>query len=116
MTAKDSKGKELFKESKIYMPIPHQLGRGDKMGRGPYEKSGVLRDTSLPPGRPVHESFTIPFPTEEVKKGDTIVRNIKDHEMTVDIELWYLPFGTKTSDAFLWHKATKKVSLEKGGL
>ena len=49
MTAKDSKGKELFKQSKIYMPIPQQLGRGDKMGRGPYEKSGIIRDSSLPP-------------------------------------------------------------------
>ena len=46
MTEKDSNGKELFKQSKIYMPIPQQLGRGDKMGRGPYEKSGILRDTT----------------------------------------------------------------------
>lgn len=116
MTAKDSKGKEIFKQSKTYMPIPQQLGRGDKMGRGPYEKSGIVRDNGLPPNRPVNESFEIPFPSEEVKKGDTIARKIADHDMTIDVELMYLPFGTKESGTFSWHKVTKKVSLEKGGV
>ena len=103
MTAKDNKGKEIFKQSKIYMPIPQQLGRGDKMGRGPYEKSGIIRDTSLPPGRPVHENFDISFPSGE-------------YEMTVDVELVYLPFGARDSDPFTWQKVTKKVSIEKGGV
>jgi hypothetical protein len=115
VTAKDSSGKELFKQSKIYMPIPQQLGRGDKMGRGPYEKSGILRDTTLPPGRPVHESFEIPFPVEEAKKDGKVVRTIKDYDMTVDVELMYLPFGTR-DDKFTWQKVTKKVSIEKGGV
>jgi hypothetical protein len=103
VTAKDSKGKELFEQSKIYMPIPQQLGRGDKMGRGPYEKSGILRDTSLPPNRSVRENFEISYPSGE-------------HEMTVDVKLWYLPFGNKVDDPFLWQKVTKKVSIEKGGV
>ncbi len=116
MTAKDSNGKELFKQSKTYMPIPQQLGRGDKMGRGPYEKSGIIRDSSLPPGRPVLESFEIPFPVDEVKKDDKVLRTIKDYDMTVDVELMYLPFGTKESGQFTWQKVTKKVSIEKGGV
>jgi hypothetical protein len=116
VTAKDSKGKEFFKQSKIYMPIPQQLGRGDKMGRGPYEKSGILRDSSLPPGRPVTESFEIAFPVEEVKQGDTVQRNITDYDMTIDVELMYLPFGTKESGQLTWQKVTKKVSIEKGGV
>jgi hypothetical protein len=116
VTAKDSNGKELYRQSKIYMPIPQQLGRGDKMGRGPYEKSGMIRDSSLPPNRPVIESFEIPFPVEEVKKDDKVVRTIKDYEMTVDVELMYLPFGTKESGQFTWQKVTKKVSIEKGGV
>ena len=116
MTGKDGKGKEIFKESKIYMPIPHQLGRGDKMGRGPYEKSGILRDTSLPPGRPLHETFVIPFPAEFSKKDGKPVTKILDYDMNIDVELWYLPFGTKQDDPFLWKKETLKVSLEKGGL
>jgi len=53
VTAKDSKGNEIAKHTRIYMPIPQQLGRGDKMGRGPYEKSGIIRDNGLPPNRPV---------------------------------------------------------------
>jgi hypothetical protein len=116
VTAKDSNGKELFKQTKTYMPIPQQLGRGDKMGRGPYEKSGIIRDSSLPPNRPVIESFEIPFPVDEVKKDDKVVRTIKDYDMTVDVELMYLPFGTKESGQFTWQKVTKKVSIEKGGV
>lgn len=85
------------------MPIPQQLGRGDKMGRGPYEKSGILRDSSLPPNRPVREEFEIPYPAGE-------------YEMNVDVELWYLPFGTKENDPFLWHKVSKKAVIEKGGV
>ena len=115
MTAKDSKGKELFKQSKIYMPIPQQLGRGNKMGRGPYEKSGMIRDTSLPPNRPVIESFDIPLPAEFAKKDGKDVTTILDYDMTVDVELMYLPFGTR-DDNFTWQKVTKKVSIEKGGV
>jgi hypothetical protein len=33
VTAKTNDGKVFFKEEKIYMPIPQQMGRGDKMGR-----------------------------------------------------------------------------------
>ena len=103
MTAKNNSGKEIFKQSKIYMPIPQQLGRGDKMGRGPYEKSGIIRDNGLPPDRPVHENFEIPYPAGE-------------YDMTVDVELMYLPFGTVESGKFSWQKVAKKVSIEKGGI
>lgn len=85
------------------MPIPQQLGRGDKMGRGPYEKSGILRDNGLPPDRPVHENYEIPYPEGE-------------YDMTVDAELMYLPFGTVESGKFSWQKVTKKISIEKGGV
>ncbi len=85
------------------MPIPQQLGRGDKMGRGPYEKSGLIRDTGLPPNRPVKEDFEILFPAGE-------------YDMTVDVELMYLPFGNKEGGQFTWQKVTKKVSIEKGGV
>ena len=98
------------------MPIPQQLGRGDKMGRGPYEKSGILRDTSLPPNRPVQATFEIPFPVEEVEQGDKVVRKILDYDMTIDVELVYLPFGTRDSGQFTWQKVTKKVSIERGGV
>jgi hypothetical protein len=98
------------------MPIPQQLGRGDKMGRGPYEKSGIIRDNGLPPDRPVLEKFEIPVPAQFTKKNGKDVTTILDHEMTVDVELMYLPFGTVDSGKFSWHKVTKKVSIEKGGV
>ena len=98
------------------MPIPQQLGRGDKMGRGPYEKSGILRDTSLPPNRLVIESFDIPFPAEFTKQDGKNVTTILDYDMTVTVELMYEPFGTKDSDTFTWQSVTKKVSIEKGGV
>ena len=97
------------------MPIPQQLGRGDKMGRGPYEKSGIIRDNGLPPNKPVQENFEIPYPAEFVKKDGKDVTNILDHEMTVDIELTYMPFGDKDT-GITWHKVTKKITLEKGGV
>jgi hypothetical protein len=115
VTAKDSKGKEIAKHTRIYMPIPQQLGRGDKMGRGPYEKSGIVRDNGLPPNRPVHEEFEIPFPAEFVKKGGKEVTNILDHEMTVDIKLTYMPFGEEET-GITWHKVSRKVNIEKGGV
>ncbi len=98
------------------MPVPQQLGRGDKMGRGPYEKSGIIRDNGLPPGRTVFEKFDIPFPLKEVKKDGKTTRTILDNDMTIDVELIYLPFGTADSDAFTWKKVTRKVSIEKGGV
>jgi len=97
------------------MPIPQQLGRGDKMGRGPYEKSGIIRDNGLPPNRPVNENFEIPYPAEFVKKDGKDVTNILDHEMTVDIELIYMPFGERDT-GITWHKVTRKITLEKGGV
>jgi hypothetical protein len=47
------------------MPIPQQLGRGNRMGRGPYEKSGLVQDSSLPPLRTVSSTYEIFFPFEE---------------------------------------------------
>ncbi len=114
MTAKTPDGKEIFKESKVYMPVPGKMGRGDKMGRGPYEKSGILRDTALPPLKTVKEKFDIHFPFKDVKEGEKTVRKILANEMTIDVELWYHPFGKKEEEhSFLFGKATKKVSIEK---
>jgi len=75
VTAKTADGKVFYKNEKIYMPVPQQMGRGDKMGRGPYEKSGILRDTSLPPLKTTREKFTIPVYTEATK-DDKLVRTI----------------------------------------
>jgi hypothetical protein len=51
----------LFSQEKIYMPMPQKMGRGDEMGRGPYEKSGIINDTGLPPGKTVESIFNPAF-------------------------------------------------------
>lgn len=93
----------MFNNEKIYMPVPQQMGRGDKMGRGPYEKSGLLEDTSLPPGKMVEERFEIYFPLQDGK--------LVTDEYEVNVKLWYLPYGTMNSDPFLWRDETRKVKI-----
>jgi hypothetical protein len=105
---------EIFSEDKIYMPLPQQFGRSDKMGRGPYEKSGIINDTGLPPGKTVEEHFEILFPTEDVRKGKRVVsRTLEDNEMEVNVKLWYLPYGNKKTDPFLWKEFTKTLTVSK---
>lgn len=86
------------------------------MGRGPYEKSGMIRESGLPPHRTVTEKYAISFPQQEVKEGEKTVMKLLSNEMIIDIELWYLPFGVKDSDnSFLWQKVTKQVTVSKTG-
>lgn len=116
VTTKTPDGKIINQQEKIYMPIPQQFGRGDKMGRGPYEKSGLLKDTSLPPLRTVKETFSIPL-YKEIKKDGKLARTIISNDITVEVELWYLPYGKKDDEgnSQMWQKVTKKLSIAKGG-
>ena len=116
VTAKTKEGKVFFQDQRIYMPIPQQFGIGDKMGRGPYEKSGILRDTSLPPLRTVTEKFYIPGYNESKKEGK-LIREIIANDFTVEVELWYLPYGNRDDEgnSQLWQKVTKTLSIAKGG-
>ena len=63
------------------------------MGRGPYEKSGILRETSIPALARVHETFEITFPFEDKPSGKTTRRELLEDEIEVSVILWYLPFG-----------------------
>lgn len=81
------------------------------MGRGPYEKSGILEDTSLPPRRRVEERFEIPFPTKQVDS----VQQPAFRDMDVEVKLWYLPFGTKSASPVLWRQFSSTVHLSEGG-
>jgi hypothetical protein len=116
VTAKTKDGKVFYTNEKIFMPIPQQMGRGDKMGRGPYEKSGLIRDTSLPPRKTVKEEFSIPVYTEAMKDGKT-TRTIIANDFTVDVELWYLPYGKKDDpgNAQQWFAVSKNLHIEEGG-
>lgn len=84
----------------------------DRMGRGPYEKSAMIRDTGLPPLRTVHESFEIRFPYKDVKKGENVTREIVDNEMEVEVRLLYLPYGERSQDHYVWYVTKKLVGLK----
>jgi len=85
------------------------------MGRGPYEKSGLVQDQSLPPLRTVTSTYEIFFPFEEKENedGDT-VRTFPSESLGVEVKLWYMPYGTIDDDAFLWReeKKTVKIAME----
>lgn len=88
------------------MPVPQQFARGNTMGRGPYEKSGMVADTALHPGKKTKEHFEIYFPTAEGQTSST---------MNLKVELWYLPYGNMQSDPFLWKEYTETVEVDLQG-
>lgn len=106
----------MFNNERVFMPVPQQLGRGNRMGRGPYEKSGLVEDSSLPPLRTVTSSYEIFFPFEDVENeaGDT-VRRFPSESLEIEVKLWYLPYGTMWDDAFLWREEKRTVTIEMAG-
>ncbi len=97
------------------MPIPQQLGKGDRMGRGPYEKSGMLEDTSLPPLRTIITTHDIFFPVTVEEKDGKKVSSITSDTLDLEVKLWYLPFGTMDDDPFLWKEYKKTVKISTTG-
>lgn len=97
------------------MPIPQQMGKGDRMGRGPYEKSGMLEDTSLPPLRTITQSYDIFFPVKVEEKDGKETRTITSDSMDVEVKLWYLPYGTMDNDPFLWKEFKQTVKISTTG-
>jgi hypothetical protein len=93
------------------MPVPQQFATGDKMGRGPYEKSGLVEDTSLPPGKKVEERFELYFLAKDVQDGGKNVRKVLEDEYDISVKLWYLPYGDLQSDPFLWREENRKVQV-----
>jgi hypothetical protein len=114
VTIKTADGKEVFKAEKVHMPVPQRLGRGDQMGRGPYEKSGIIRDTALLPRKTAVDEYEIPLYKEEKKEGKTVRTKLAE-EFDVDVQLWYLPHGEKNDpeNNFLFNKFSKKITFTK---
>ncbi len=109
MTAKTSDGNEIYNDSKTYMPIPSQFGRGQAMGRGPYDKSGLIEDTGLPVNQTVLERFEIPVPAGE--EGDPGTTTADGKHIEVGVRLIYLPFGQADASPFQWHEVVRKIPL-----
>ena len=109
---KDGKEKTVFNGQRIYMPHPGRMGRSREMGRGPYEKSGLLRETSLPPLRKVEEVFEIPFPYKDSKKMGRPWRDLITDTMDVEIKLWYVPFGEFDGNEVLFFEDKRTIQLK----
>lgn len=83
------------------------------MGRGPYEKCGLLRDTCLPPLKMTKAVFEIPFPYADVEKDGKKTRELTADELLVEVKLWYVPFGRSDDDwNVLFFSEEKKIDLK----
>lgn len=112
MTAKTKDDTVIYNKQKFYMPYPGRLGRGKEMGRGPYEKSGILRETSIPPLTRVHETFEITFPYEDKVAGASTRRELLNDEITVSVVLSYLPFGEFDGNEVTFFEESKVLDLK----
>lgn len=116
MTAKTKDGKEIFKDSKIYMPQSSN-SRGDAMVYGAHFKMGIIRDTSLQPLQTKVETYEINFPYEDVEKekDKPKIREIKAKEMNVTVVLRYQldpAIGEVGKDSFIFYQTTKTVGIQ----
>jgi hypothetical protein len=116
VTAKTKDGREVFRDTKIYMPQSSN-SRGDAMVYGAHFKMGLISDTSLQPLQTKTETFEIPFPFEDVEKekGKPKARVIKEKELDVRVELRYqldpAP-GVIGRDSFVFYTTTKTVGIK----
>ncbi len=85
------------------MPVPQKFARGNEMGRGPYEKSGMVADTALHPLKTAKEHFEITLPADD---------DVEERTLDLKVQLWYLPYGTMDSDPFLWKEYTETVTIK----
>jgi hypothetical protein len=85
------------------MPVPQRFARGNVMGRGPYEKSGMVADTALHPLKTTKEHFEITLPFD---------KDAEERTIDLKVQLWYLPYGTMDSDPFLWKEYTETVTIK----
>ncbi|HID96807.1 MAG TPA: hypothetical protein EYP57_01225 [Thermodesulfobacteriaceae bacterium] len=112
MTAKTTDGKKVYNDQRIYMPYPGRLGKGKEMGRGPYEKSGLLAETSLPPMKHVHEKFEIPYPYKDAMKDGKKRRELVNDDLMVTVKLWYVPFGEFDGNEVIFFEDERKIDLK----
>ena len=115
MTAKTPDGKEIFRDSKIYMPQATN-SRGDAEVYGAQNKMGLVADTTLQPGQKRVEKYEIKFPYEDVEKEPgKKTREIKSKEMEVTVELRYQldpDPGEAGKRNFVFFKETRKVTVQ----
>jgi hypothetical protein len=103
VVARTPDGNEFYFDEKSFMPVPQSYGRGDKMGRGPFQKAGMILDTALPPLREVRQHYEIPVP---LRAG---------REIEISVRLLYLPYGStrEADDPVVWRDVVRKVTLDR---
>jgi hypothetical protein len=115
VTARTPDGREVFRDSKIYMPQATN-SRGDEMLYGAQFKMGLVADTTLQPGQTRLEKYEIKFPYEDVEKEPgRKTRVIKSKEMDVTVELRYQPGGSPGElgkGHFVFYSETRKITVE----
>ncbi len=109
VTAKTADGTTVFSKSREYMPIAQRLGRGGRTGRGPYERTGIVEDTALPPNRTVRERFDVvlepPEPAPANGKRPPL-------EVTVNVKLVLVDPAAAGAQGRTWFESTRVVKLE----
>jgi hypothetical protein len=96
VTAKTFDGKEIFKDSRIYMPQATNY-RDEKMVFGAHRKAGYIRDTSLQPFRPKKETFQFQVP-----------QRVRTIDVVVDLTYHLVP-----GNIFPIHKVKRRVVMYK---
>ncbi len=101
-------GTEVFSKARTYAAIAQRLGRGGSMVRGPYEGSGIIEDTALPPNRTVRERFDIVL---EAPESAASKESRTPAEVAVNVKLRLVDPGAGAKGS-VWHDVTKVVKLE----
>jgi hypothetical protein len=115
VTARTPDGREVFRDSKIYMPQATN-SRGDAMLYGAQFKMGLVADTTLQPGQTRVEKYEITFPYEDIEKEPgKKTREIKAREMEVTVELRYQPGGSPGEPGkghFVIYREARKITID----
>ncbi|MEN8140684.1 MAG: hypothetical protein ABFR97_05605 [Thermodesulfobacteriota bacterium] len=93
MTAKDSKGKELFKAEKIWFEIGVDTDRDMRYGAWQIKET---IDLTLPPMQTQKERYLMNF-------------NSDTEEVNIDVKLWYYISGGKGD---VIHRIQRKLEFE----
>ncbi len=110
VTAKKADGTQVFSQEKVYMQVPQYLGRGNKMGRAAYEKTGVVEDSSLLPGEAVHEKFDFTLEPDEAAAG-------KNRKLFSELEVYVTirqlnPDDAQNSAGHTLYQTSRTVTIE----
>lgn len=115
VTAKDEDGGKIFSATRTYMQVPQRFGRGGKMGRAAFEKTGIIEDTALLPDIPVQERFDILLEPKADAVGGAKAKKLFS-ELTVDVVIRQVTGdeGVGGGESVEMYKTSRTVTIEEG--